>query len=262
METVSRPHRWHRGLPDTSPRQHNLGVPARSILVASVIMAVCATRPQPEPSAPVVAATGPVGGPHEVEHTYQGGKDDAGAQPARDESDHDQAPEAGDDQAVAPALPDPAELEERVREAVVLASPSHDALLVSPPLPIGWPAAPGKVLYLVYPLAPLESGVSSWQVGRLLAKVTVTLEPEEITVEVLEPGKKAKPLGSFVRARPRGNDPVRDAEAALFELVSGKREADKARYLFARYSDWLELHAPVNTDIRAHAGVFFAWTGR
>lgn len=234
-----------------------VGMTIRSMLSGGVITAVCTSAPAPTPEPPSKPHAERGGPQHEVEYTYKGPADDAGDDAAAE------PPVSSDDggtEVAASTVADPAELEARVRAAAIAVLPEHAALLLSPPLPIGWPAAPGKVLYVVYPLDPLESGETRWRVGKALATVTVTLEPEALDVATITPGKKDKALGTLVRGRTRVDDPVHPANSALFEIVSGKRDADKTRYMFRRYDEWIDRHPVLRGDLRARAAAFFAWT--
>jgi hypothetical protein len=221
----------------------------RGIIGAHALIAVCSGKPEAEPQPPQPAKVEHAGGPQDVTYAYAGKAEQDDPAPAKAEPAAEPAASAIDPEA----------LEDRVHEAAVAALPGHEELLVSPPLPIGWPATPGKVLYVIWPLDAIQGGLDQWRVGKALGTATVTLEPETIAVEPIAPAKKAKALGTIERGRPRGNDPVRAAESALLEIVTGKREPEKARYLFKRYDEWIDRHAVVGSELRARAAPFFAW---
>jgi hypothetical protein len=216
----------------------------------------CAPKPSPAPPPAAVEPADPTS-PHEVEFAYRSGSDDE-----QEDEGAAEATEAKPEEPAKPTVPDPAEIATLAEQAATAALPDRAGLLLTPPLPIGWPPESGKVAYLVYPLEPLEAGVTRWRVRRAAARVVVTLADRAVAVETLEVPAKDKPLGTVEPARPRGDDPVHVAAAALFEVVASGREPDKVKHRLRRYTDWLDAHGVVGKDVRAKNDAFVGWLAK
>jgi hypothetical protein len=213
----------------------------------------CAPKPEATPSPPPSSdAPDDPTSPHDVEYAYRsGGDEDADAGDA-------EATEQSEKPATASG-PEPSEIGALAEQAATEALPDRAGILLTPPLPIGWPPETGKVAYFAYPLEPLESGVTRWRVRQAAAKVVVTLAERSVAVEKLDTKANDKPLGTVEPARPRSDDPIHVAAAALFEVVSGGREPEKVKHRLARYVDWLDAHGVVGKDVRAKNGAFVRW---
>jgi hypothetical protein len=213
----------------------------------------CAPKAAPaaEPAAPVhdEATTSP----RDVEFAYRSSSEDE--------------PDEGDGEAEAPAepadaqpaaLPEPTELSAIGEQAVLAAMTEHASVLLTPALPIEWPAKPGEVVYVAYPIEPLATGVTKWRVGRPIARVVVKLADKSASVEKLEP-KNNKPLGTFENERESATDPIHAAEATLFTIVAGQGDAEKVRHRLRPYLDWIDAHPVLRADLRERAPAFLAW---
>ena len=217
----------------------------------------CAPKSAPasEPAAPVTdeASTSP----REVEFAYRSseGEEDASAADEPEAEAEPAKPEA-------PALPEPIELAAIAEQAVLEAMTEHASVLLTPALPVDWPPKPGEVAYVAYPIEPLPSSVTKWQVGRLIARVAVKLADKSASVEKLA-SKNKKPLGTFDNPRASATDPIHKAEATLFTLVgldaAGQAEAEKVRHRLRPYVDWIDAHPILRTDLRERAPAFLAW---
>jgi len=228
----------------------------RILTVTLLVSLGCTPKPDASPSPPPSSdAPDDPTSPHDVEFAYRSGGDG-------DEDDAEEGKSADDGEAEKPAKPsgpDPSEIDALAEQAANEALPDRAGLLLTPALPIGWPAEAGKVVYFAYPLEPLESGVTRWRVRRAAAKVVVTLADRSVAVEKLEAKASDKPLGTVEPARPRGDDPIHVAAAALFEVVSSNREPDKVKHRLKRYVDWIDAHGVVGKDVRARNGAFVGW---
>ena len=54
---------------------------------------------------------------------------------------------------------------------------------------------------------------------------------------------------SFEKTRERSDDPIHGAEAALVEVVAGRKPTEKARMLLMPYTQWVEGHGAVGKDV-------------
>ena len=103
--------------------------------------------------------------------------------------------------------------------------------------------------YLVYPLAPMETGVNQYTLGR--AKLRVLLKVTDGSTRTEEIEAKGKPLGRIEMGRGlTASDPVRGAERALFQVVAGEKTADKAKFSLYRYDKWIDANGLIGKDIR------------
>ena len=182
-----------------------------------------AATPAPEPAAP--SAREASTSPREVEFAYKSseGEDapDRGGEGRRRRGDGDPPSTA--------ALPEPTELSAVAERAVVEAMSDHPSVLLTPALPIEWPAKAKAVAYFAYPIEPLESGVTKWQVGRAIARVVVKLDDKTASVEPIAQ-KNKKPLGTFENKRASSTDPIHVAERSLIAIVAGQGDAEKLRH--------------------------------
>lgn len=211
-----------------------------------------AATPAPEPAAP--SAREASTSPREVEFAYKS---------TEGEEAPDEEAKAGDDAATSTptaiaALPEPTELSALAEQAVVEAIADHPSVLLTPALPVEWPAKAKAVAYFAYPIEPLESGVTKWQVGRAIARVVVKLDDKTTSVEPITQ-KNKKPLGTFENKRASSTDPIHVAERSLIAIVAGQGDAEKLRYRLRPYTEWMDQHAVVRADMRERVPAFVAW---
>lgn len=183
--------------------------------------------------------------PGEVVNSYEGREEE-------EDDDDDEAEGDDEDDASDAAAADDGRLD--ASELLALANAALDQVLepaspriVTPLLPTEWPSTSGKVMVLAYPLAPLESGVTRYTLFAASHRVTIDVNDGTVTTEPL--GKKGKKLGSIEKTRERSDDPIHGAEAALVDVVAGRKPPEKARMLLMPYTQWVEGHGAVGKDV-------------
>jgi hypothetical protein len=187
--------------------------------------------------------------PGEVVNSYEGREDEDDV-----DADDEAEGEGEDDDTSEAAAADDGKLD--AVELLALANAALDQALepgvprvVTPLLPTEWPSTSGKVMVLAYPLAALESGVTRYTLFAASHRVTIDVNDGTVTTEPI--GKKGKKLGSFEKTRERSDDPIHGAEAALVDVVAGRKPPEKARMLLMPYTQWVESHGAVGKDVDA-----------
>lgn len=123
------------------------------------------------------------------------------------------------------------------------------AFVLTPALPNAWPPEPGSVVYLAYPLDPMETGVNTYRLGRASLKVTLAVADGSTQSESLNP--KGKALGRIELDRGlTAGDPVRKAERALLTIAAGDKTAEEVKFALYSYDKWLDDHALIGADVR------------
>lgn len=228
-----------------------------------LVLALVGCGKQTPPSSPPVETGGDPATaqqdvrPGEVVNRYEGrededGKDDDVVDDDDEAEGDDDDDDDDDDDASDAAATDDGKLD--AVELLALANAALDQALepgaprvVTPLLPTEWPSTSGKVMVLAYPLAALESGVTRYTLFAASHRVTIDVNDGTVTTEPL--GKKGKKLGSFEKTRERSDDPIHGAEAALVDVVAGRKPPEKARMLLMPYTQWVESHGAVGKDV-------------
>lgn len=208
----------------------------------------------PRPSPPVETVGDPATAqqdvrPGEVVNSYEGHEEE---EDDGDGDDVDDEAEGDDDDASDATAADDGKLD--AVELLALANAALDQAfepgaprIVTPLLPTEWPSTSGKVMVLAYPLAAIESGVTRYTLFAASHRVTIDVNDGTVTTEPL--GKKGKKLGTFEKTRERSDDPIHGAEAALVDVVAGRKPPEKARMLLMPYTQWVESHGAVGKDV-------------
>lgn len=189
--------------------------------------------------------------PGEVVNRYEGHEEadddeadddgtEADAEADADEDDAGTAPAANDGKL------DATELLGLANTALDQALEPAAPRIVTPLLPTEWPSTSGKVMVLAYPLTPLASGVTRYTLFSASHRVTIDVNDGTVTTEALG---KSKKLGTIEKTRERSDDPIHGAEAALVEVVAGRKPTEKARMLLMPYTQWVEGHGVVGKDV-------------
>jgi hypothetical protein len=124
------------------------------------------------------------------------------------------------------------------------------AFVLTPALPPSWPLEGADVEYLVYPLTPMETGVNRYTLGQ--AKLRVVMSAADGTTRTEElPAKGKKALGKTELGRGlTASDPVRGAERALFQVATGAKTAEQAKFSLYAYDKWLDGNDLIGADVR------------
>lgn len=226
-------------------------------------LAIAGCGKQAPPSTPPVetsdetASTQPDIRPGEVVNRYAGHEDDDDEGEGEEADDEDEAggdddDGSDDDDASEAAAADDGKLD--AVELLALANAALDQVLepgapriVTPLLPTEWPSTSGKVMVLAYPLAAHESGITRYTLFAPSHRVTLDVNDGTVNTEPL--GKKAKKLGTIDKTRERSDDPIHGAQAALVDVVAGRKPPEKARMLLMPYTQWVESHGAVGKDV-------------
>jgi hypothetical protein len=128
-------------------------------------------------------------------------------------------------------------------------------LVLSPVLPAAWPPEDPAVEYFAYASMPLPSGVIAYRISGPKAKVAVGLSDGSAIISPLEDG-----MGS---GRQDGMGPgaqdLAKAQAALLEVVAGRRTPQAAKADLRAYLKWSHREAVMGADARKRKPGFFAW---
>ncbi len=253
---------------------------ARGLLVllsAGILVTACKRQGEPEPAPPQdePASTAPSDPPADKDvMTYVSGAKHGGPSGAEDgsEGDGDGDGETSDEAATeaADANADEPPLEEReakistAEEARQLAESAAEEALgydtrtkVSPALTMTWPPEDLKLIYLVYPMVPVESSMKV-KVGRPI-RVTVNLEDGSVTTKKkLRESKILKTLdlkrdSSVVRHN------LATAEQALVDVLLRKRSVARSYRLLDGYREWFNENLEFMTDFSHRHSKAMKW---
>jgi len=133
----------------------------------------------------------------------------------------------------------------------------YDPTVMTPALVVDWENKSPKVMYIIYPLYPMQSGVNKFKVGAPM-KVTVSLEDGSTQVEKLPQGKRVKTMEDK-RDRSMEHERIVAAELALIEVLLGERTYIRATGYLDGYEEWFLHHDKVTIDLKSREPVALAW---
>lgn len=161
------------------------------------------------------------------------------------------------------AKPDDAKIRdpEKARELAMAAveeliSP-YDPTVMTPALVVDWANKSPKVMYIIYPLYPMETGINKFKVGAPM-KVTVSLEDGSTQVEKLPKSKRLKVMEEK-RDRSMEHERIVAAELALIEVLLGERSYNRATGYLDGYEEWFLHHDKVTIDLKSREPEALAW---
>ncbi len=231
------------------------------LLTAALLATACKRQEEPAPAPPEdEPASTPDGPPADKDvMTYVSGAEHGGAAAPDEDGEDDEAAGEASDEAGAEAADDEVQLEEReakistAEEARQLAETAAGEALgydtstkVSPALTPTWPPEDLRLIYLVYPMIPVESSMKV-KVGRPI-RVTVNLEDGGVTTKKkLRESKVLKTLdlkrdSSVVRHN------LATAEQALIDVLLRKRSVARSYRLLDGYREWFNENLEFMTD--------------
>jgi len=154
-------------------------------------------------------------------------------------------------------LRDPEKAREMATEAASEMVDRYSPTVMTPALVTAWPSDEPKVMYIIYPLIPSDSGVTTFKVDAPV-KVTVSLLDGSTEVEKLAKSTQLKTLEEK-RERSMEHDRIVAAERAVIELLLGEREFSKATGYLDGYEEWFLHHDKVTIDLRSRIPAVLQW---
>ena len=120
-----------------------------------------------------------------------------------------------------------------------------------------WPSTDFKVMYIVYPLTPIQGSLSTFKVGAPV-KVKVSLLDGSTEVEKLAKSSKFKTFEE-IRFPSMEQEQLVVAEQAVIGLVLGEREYATAVFDLGAYEVWLFHYQKVASNLRVHIPKVVEW---
>ncbi|MCA9688500.1 MAG: hypothetical protein KC636_02755 [Myxococcales bacterium] len=232
------------------------------LLVASVGLAASSCKRQAEPEAATPAAeVAPSGPPKGDAMTYVSGAKHGGAtQEAAPAGDDAQGDDAAPTEAKAdePALVELAAKITTAEEARRLAEDAAGEALgvsaesrISPALTPTWPPTDLTLIYLAYPMAPIE-GTMKVKVGKPV-EIRVNLEDGAVATKRLKPSSVVKTL-DLKRESAAVRQNLATAEQALVNVLLRKRSVARSFRLLDGYREWFNENLEFMTDFSHRYG--------